>query len=116
MQNMHKQQRNYTIDWSALSNEELNLLNEITQRAVLVARENKVPLSPLHTLTSLGTTQIHHPLRLRDLLAADEDELMHEVLGIVQNLDPDTGRLEGLFSPRFTDHRRVRQADAANEG
>lgn len=110
------QPRNYTINWEQLSNDELNLLHGITQHAVKVARKSGIPLDPMNTLTSLSVVHISTPLRLPDLLEADEDDLMHDVLGIIRHLDPDTGRLGDLFSPRYTDHLKAMEQDAANIG
>jgi hypothetical protein len=43
-----------------------------------------------------------NPLRLNDLLAADDFNLMHDVSGIARFLNRETGKLEGFFSPRFS--------------
>ena len=43
-----------------------------------------------------------NPLRLDDLLAADEFNFVHDILGIYGHLDRDTGKLDGLFLPRFS--------------
>ena len=41
--------------------------------------------------------------RLRDLLAADDLNFIHDVFGIAGLLDRRTGQLGDCFSPRFTD-------------
>jgi hypothetical protein len=41
------------------------------------------------------------PLRLADLLAADDFNVAHDVGGISRHIDHDTGRLTGCFLPRF---------------
>jgi hypothetical protein len=41
------------------------------------------------------------PLRLADLLAADNLHFVHDVLGIVKHIDRDTGALPESFHPRF---------------
>lgn len=41
------------------------------------------------------------PLRLLDLLHADDANFAHDVLGIHYNMDRNTGQLENLFLPRF---------------
>lgn len=43
-----------------------------------------------------------NPLRLDDLLAADDFNFAHDILGIRRNLDRETGKLENFFSPRFS--------------
>jgi len=43
-----------------------------------------------------------NPLRFEALLAADDFNFAHDILGIRRNLDRDTGKLENEFSPRFS--------------
>jgi len=40
-------------------------------------------------------------LRLADWLAADEFNFLHDLFGIRNNLNRRTGKLDGLFLPRF---------------
>lgn len=41
------------------------------------------------------------PLRLADLLAADDFNFSHDVFGIHRNIDRNTGELRDCWSPRF---------------
>ncbi|MBI2424174.1 MAG: hypothetical protein HYV27_15190 [Candidatus Hydrogenedentes bacterium] len=41
------------------------------------------------------------PLRLMDLLNADDLHLMSDVLGVLNHIDGETGKLDGGFVPRF---------------
>lgn len=41
------------------------------------------------------------PLRLSEMLAADDFNLMHDIGGIYKHINRDTGKLEGFFVPRF---------------
>lgn len=43
-----------------------------------------------------------NPLRLADLLAADDFNFAHDMSGIANCLDRNTGRLTNNFSPRFS--------------
>ena len=43
-----------------------------------------------------------NPLRLADLLEADDFNFMHDVFGICRHLDRSSGKLTGFFSPRFS--------------
>lgn len=40
-------------------------------------------------------------LRLDDFLNAEPFDFMHDVCGIVQNIDRETGKIGNLFVPRF---------------
>ena len=50
-----------------------------------------------------------NPLRLDELLAADDANFGHDVFGIVRYMDRETGKLTDCFSPRFTDAQAVQQ-------
>lgn len=43
-------------------------------------------------------------LRLKDLLAADEFNFWHDISGIQNCIDRETGRLTSRFLPRFSAH------------
>lgn len=43
------------------------------------------------------------PLKLADLLAADDFNFSHDIYGIRRHLNRDTGKLEDHFLPRFSD-------------
>ena len=41
------------------------------------------------------------PLRLDALLEADDFNFMHDAFGICRHLNRETGKLDGMFSPRY---------------
>jgi len=43
-----------------------------------------------------------NPLRLADLLRADDGNFAHDIFGIREHLDRETGKLGRCFVPRFT--------------
>lgn len=45
-----------------------------------------------------------NPLRFQELLEAPDFDFTHDVMGINQNLNHNTGKLEGFFEPRFTEY------------
>jgi hypothetical protein len=52
----------------------------------------------------LATHANGNPLRLEDLLAADDFNFAHDMSGICNCLDRSTGKLTRNFSPRFSRH------------
>lgn len=53
----------------------------------------------------MDLTAVHangNPMRLADLLAADDFNFAHDIVGISRFLDRNTGRLTDCFSPRFS--------------
>ena len=47
------------------------------------------------------------PLRLADMLAADDSNFIHDIVGIERHLNRRTFELEDCFLPRFADFREV---------
>lgn len=87
----------HTINWST-TREAYRLIAEITDRAV-----EKHPELDRRTL-NMDLTACHAngmPLKLAELLLADEGNFWHDVAGISRHINRETGRLEDCFVPRF---------------
>jgi hypothetical protein len=53
---------------------------------------------------TMDITAVHAngcPLRLNAMLAASDFDFMRDILGIIKNIDRDTGFLDNGFTPRF---------------
>ena len=76
-------------------------LHEHLNGAPLKARERSDLLQ--HTVMDISATHANgNPLRLESLLATDDFNLLHDVVGIHNHLDRSTGKLINHFRPRFT--------------
>jgi hypothetical protein len=79
------------------------LIDKITARAVQIGRKHGQRVRALDTRMDITATHANgNPLRLADLLAADDFNLAHDVFGIARHLNRATGQLENHFSPRFS--------------
>jgi hypothetical protein len=90
------------MNWK-VSKEEHALIDRIAERAKQIARRQGVEYSWHHA--TMDVTACHangNPLRLSDLLAADDFNFTHDVFGIAAHLDHETGRLTGCFRPRYS--------------
>jgi hypothetical protein len=79
------------------------LINRIAKRAwdLEWVREGYASLTDLKM--DLTATHLNgSPLRLRALLEADNFTLVSDIDGIRRHLDRKTGKLTGLFTPRFS--------------
>ena len=95
------------LNWN-VSCEEQALITRIGQRAYELTlrlgvwgdwREHPYPKLDV----MMDVTAVHangNPLRLRELLAADDGDFAHDVFGIRRFLNRDTGELD-CFRPRF---------------
>lgn len=73
--------------------------------AGIVTRAMKLKLGASRMDVHMDLSATHcngNPLRLDDLLAADDFNFTHDIAGIRRHLNRDTGKLEDGFSPRFT--------------
>lgn len=78
------------------------LIERIADRAALLAARARVPFD--HTARVMDLTATHCngcPLDLKRMAEADDFNLAHDVYGIANHLDRDTGRLSPKFLPRF---------------
>lgn len=78
--------------------EEMKLISSIKNRACKADKE----IEPINLDMDLTATHHNNPLRLSELLNADSFNFCHDVYGIMQNINRDTGKLENCFLPRFT--------------
>lgn len=86
------------IQWDKLTAKDSMTIGRIVDRASEVfAGAPKMTI-----MMDISACHISNPLRLEDLLGADEFNFMHDVLGIYRHIDRDTGALKNSFSPRFS--------------
>lgn len=78
--------------------EEAYLIERIAQRAV----EINPSFDKLSSCMDLSACHNSNPLRLQQLLHADESNFTHDVYGIYNCLNRTTGELENLFRPRYS--------------
>lgn len=89
-----------------VSNEEFDLIERIADRAMQMQAEHRHPRDRRKrfdfVMDLCATVANGNPLRLNDLLAADDFNFAHDVFGIERHLNRETGQLENFFSPRFS--------------
>lgn len=87
------------------TSEESELIDAIIDRAEKLAQENNRKFD--YVSCRMDITAVHangNPLLLLDLLSADDFNFAHDVFGIEDHLNRQTGILEDFFSPRFSVH------------
>lgn len=78
------------------------LIRSIAERAVALAELIVCELDVVDVEMDLTACHANGcPLDLGRLLAAGENDLMHDVLGVRRHLDRSTGQLRDHFVPRF---------------
>lgn len=84
------------ITWST-SKEDYLIINEIVKRAKALG----VQRDTLSLDMDICAAHENSPLRLEDLLKADNSNFLHDIIGIVNHLNRETGELEDCFLPRY---------------
>lgn len=86
------------INWTA-TNEEVKAISKIAARAQALNHEYGF------TCAMMDIEACHcngNKLNLTGLLEADDFNFAHDVFGIANNIDRDTGKLLNCFLPRFS--------------
>jgi hypothetical protein len=90
------------VEWNC-SYADVALIRRIVTRAIFIAQRYGVEISARRDL-QMDLEAVHGngcALRLEALLAADDENFAHDVFGIREHLDRETGELRHHFWPRF---------------
>jgi len=85
------------IDWNKIDSNSLATIRLIVKRAVKLDPS----INMMELDMDISATHILNPLNLDDLLLADDDNFYHDVYGISNHIDRDTGNLMDCFVPRY---------------
>ncbi len=82
--------------------EEYMIESKIADRAIAMAKEFGVKYDKLTALMDVSACHCNGcPLKLQELLNADDANFAHDVFGIRANINRETGKLENCFLPRY---------------
>lgn len=84
----------------------MELESKIAHRTILLAKKLGIPCEKKGIIMDIemDIDACHNngcPLKLTDLLNADDQNFAHDVFGIRANIDRTTGKLLNCFLPRF---------------
>lgn len=89
-----------------VSKREREAIVEIARRAKSIALKHGGDYSMMDAEMDVTATHSNgNPLRLFDLMAADDFNFTHDVFGIRRHLNRETGQLEDFFRPRYSEPR-----------
>ena len=89
------------INWT-ISKEDSEIAVKIAKRAVATAKKHDIQLDQMSTLMDIEACHNNGcPLKLQELLDADDFNFAHDVFGIRQHIDRATGELPDCFLPRY---------------
>lgn len=90
------------------SKADYDLINRIVLRALTLCAANGVKYDRMTAFMDISTCHETTPLRLQDLLDANEFNFIHDILGIRQHMNRKTGQLDNCFIPRFTQRNKIK--------
>jgi hypothetical protein len=81
----------------------MELETKIAQRAVVMAYSFNIKYKQLDAIMDIDACHSNgNPLKLEELLKADDANFAHDVFGIRTNIDRKTGKLMNCFVPRYS--------------
>lgn len=89
------------IKWTK-DKEVMDLEAQIARRAVKMAREFSIEYDQMTAVMDLDACHSNGcPLKLQELLGADNFNFAHDVFGIRTHINRTSGQLENCFLPRY---------------
>ena len=85
------------VQFATFTDEDRKTVWAIVERAVNAGIYDE----PLDADMDISAVCFHTPLRLTDLLNADQFQFAHDMRGIQRHINRQTGELEHFFLPRF---------------
>jgi len=82
--------------------EEYRVIHDIAVRAAKKYKDMGVQRKLMRIEKDIQACHAHCPLKLKELLEADNFNFMHDIGGINRHLDRETGELKDCFLPRFS--------------
>ena len=87
------------VPWEKLTAKDIKLIGLIVKRAFAERGDIR---NKLYLQIDISATHLRKPLRLEDLLKADDFDFNQDIYGIVKHINRKTGELGNFFVPRFT--------------
>lgn len=91
------------IEWEKLTKEDLTIIRKITKRAVEIAKKQGYEINYQTMEMDISACHISNPLKLQELLSADDGNFGHDVFGIRKYINRETGELTDCFLPRYSE-------------
>ncbi len=96
------------------SREDGDLAYKIAARAARMAYEAGGRYDLIDAQMDIIATHVNgNPLKLQELLEADDMNFSHDAFGIRRHINRDTGKLTQHFLPRYTDTEKLKELEAA---
>ena len=95
------------IEFATFVGTEEDAVSAIVDRAHRLFVDMGIKRTRLDVRMDISAVHAKCPLRLHDLLAADDFNFTHDIGGIYRHLNRESGELEDCFVPRFAAPQRT---------
>ena len=82
-----------------LNKEEMILINKIVKRGFPLMKDHYISILDMTMDIDAANNDI--PLKLNDLLIADDLNFYHDIMGIYNNINRNTKKIDNCFLPRY---------------
>jgi len=90
------------INWTR-QKETMEIEAAIAKRAIAMTTEHGISYTYMDTVMDVDACHSNgNPLKLQELLEADDFNFAHDIFGIRQHIDRTTGKLQNCFVPRYS--------------
>ena len=91
-----------SINWDAVTKETMDYTNRCADRLLNIGEKIKSETQPdvVGVMMDLCAASLTTPIDFEKLLKSDIHDFIHDILGIANHLDRDTGELRNCFLPR----------------
>jgi hypothetical protein len=91
-----------TIAWEKITKNEMATIRQIARRAVKMAKTTGYEIDYQNMEMDITACHISNPLKLYELVSADDGNFGHDVFGIRKYINRENGELTDCFSPRYS--------------
>lgn len=90
------------LNWKS-TKDDIEIMGKIATRYIDMAQQLNIKIDRMTLLMDIEACNNNGcPLKLNDLLEAQNSEFLHDISGIQNNINRQTGKLENCFRPRYT--------------
>lgn len=89
-------------EYKTIDFDQIRTIHLIAKRACELAKESDVKIDLITMAMDISGCHETNPLKLDELLKADNGNFGHDVFGIRRHLNRQTGELKDGFSPRYS--------------
>ena len=86
------------INWDKLNKEDITIIDRICKRAVNLFPQYELDFTEIQM--DIAAAHVAEPLDLEKFMEFDDFNFAHDIFGIIDHIDRETGKMQNCFLPR----------------